>query len=460
MRWGIRSQLLVPLLTLLLGVVGMAAWTATTSAQRARQQIEKQVHDVALTVNEVTFPRNVQTLRLMKGLSGAEFLLCDAGKVPLTDDSGRPLTTLPSLPASLPTPNDDWQALHLGPRLNVGPESYFCQGIPLGQEKLHVLYIFYPETQWREAFWGAIRPALFFGVIVGIAALGLTILVAQRFGRRIQEMERRTRLIASGDFSPMPLPARNDELRDLGISVNEMAQKLAQLQGAVTRAERLRLLGQVSGGLAHQLRNGVTGARLAVQLHLREAKKQGDGETLDVALRQLALVEMHLKRFLDLGRNNESRREPCPLAAILNETVALLQPQCQHAGIALTLDVAGGKELVVQGDADQLRHLFLNVIQNAVEAAGPDGWVQVRLSHIAENGDRRASVVVEDSGAGPGPAVAERLFEPFVTGRAEGVGLGLAVARQVAEAHEGSIAWDRDTGHTCFRINLPVLAFP
>jgi len=452
MRWGIRSQLLLPLLTLLLGVVGMATWTALASAARARHQLEKQIHDVALTVNAVTFPRNVQTLRLMKGLSGAEFLLCDAGRLPLTDDAGRPLTTLPAVPASLPEPNDDWQALHLGPRLNVGRASYFCQGIPLGQEKLHILYIFYPETQWREALWGAIRPALFFGVIVGMAALVLTVLVAQRLGRRIQEMERRTRLIASGDFSPMPLPARNDELRDLGLSVNEMAQKLAQLQDAVTRTERLRLLGQVSGGLAHQLRNGVTGARLAVQLHLREAKN-GATETLEVALRQLALVEMHLKRFLDLGRHNDSRREPCPLAMILSETVALLQPQCQHAGIELALDTAAGGAAVVQGDADQLRHLFLNVIQNGVEAAGPGGWVRVRLT--VADAARRGIVEVEDSGPGPGADLGERLFEPFVTGRAEGVGLGLAVARQVAEAHGGTISWDRRTGHTCFRIELP-----
>lgn len=460
MRWSIRNQLLVPLLTLLLGVVGMAAWTALASAGRVRQQIEKQVHDVAITVNEVTFPRNLHTLKLIKGLSGAEFLLCDAGKKALLGDRGEPLTTLPSLPAVLPDANTDWQALHLGPRVKVGAESYFCQGIPLGQERLHLLYIFYPETQWREALWDAIRPALIFGVFVGCVALALTILVAQRFGRRIQEMERRTRLIAAGDFSPMPLPARNDELRDLGLSVNEMAQRLAQFQEAVKRTERLRLLGQVSGGLAHQLRNGVTGARLAVQLHLREANAHGNGEALDVALRQLALVEMHLKRFLDLGRSGESRREPCRPAPLLTETITLLRPQCQHAGIDLSLALPDlmSREPILQGDADQLRHLFLNVLQNATEAAGPGGWVRVRME-LADGqlpGHRMLVIEVEDSGPGPGAEVAERLFEPFVTGRAEGVGLGLAVARQVAESHAGTIAWKRHAEHTCFRIELPV----
>src|SRR6202007_2085818 len=129
----------------------------------------------------------------------------------------------------------------------------------------------------------------------------------------IHDLERRTRLIAAGDFSPMPLPKSDDEIRDLAICVNEMAERLAQFQETVKRTERLRLLGQVSGGLAHQLRNGVTGARLGVQGHARAGNGQADTEALNVALRQLALVEMHLKRFLDLGRSSVMRREPCAL---------------------------------------------------------------------------------------------------------------------------------------------------
>jgi nitrogen-specific signal transduction histidine kinase len=65
-------------------------------------------------------------------------------------------------------------------------------------------------------------------------------------------------------------------------------------------------------------------------------------------------------------------------------------------------------------------------------------------------------MTVYDSGPGPSPEVAERLFEPFVTGKPEGVGLGLAVARQIAEAHGGCICWRRDEGRTCFRVELPL----
>jgi len=452
MRWGIRYQLLVPLLALLLGVVGMAVWTAVASAQRARQQIETQMHDIANTINTVPFPHNLQTLKLIKGLSGAEFLLCDSHGRPWPDDRGRPLMTLAALPKTLPEPNEEVQDLHLGPPVDVNGKTYFCQGIRLGQEGMRTLYVFYPESLWRDALWGAIWPSLVFGTVGGLASLVLTVLVAQRLGRRIQEMERRTSLIAAGDFSPMPLEQRNDELRDLGRSVNEMAERLAQFQETVKKSERLRLLGQVSGGLAHQLRNGVTGARLAVQLHVKEANGQAPDESLEVALRQLALVEMHLKRFLDLGKAAELHREPCDMTALIEETAALLKPRCTHAGIELHWQPpTSNKELIVPGDRDQLRHLLLNVATNAIEAAGPGGWVNIGLQ-IA---DSRLQIDIIDSGPGPPPEVAERLFEPFVTGKPEGVGLGLAVAKQVAEAHSGSLTWGRKYDHTCFRIELP-----
>src|SRR5439155_6716105 len=160
-------------------------------------------------------------------------------------------------------------------------------------------YILYPETLWRDALWEAVWPVLVMGGSFGLGSLLLAVALGQGLSRRIRELERRTRLIAAGDFSPMPLPRRDDELRDLARSVNDMAQRLARLQETVQRTERLRLLGQVSGGLAHQLRNGLTGARLALQLYARECQGRNDTAALHVALRQLTLLETNLKRFLD-----------------------------------------------------------------------------------------------------------------------------------------------------------------
>jgi signal transduction histidine kinase len=351
---------------------------------------------------------------------------------------------------------DDWQDVRVGPPVTVGDTTYLGSGVRLRRADFEgTLYILYPEQLYRDALWQAILPSLVLGLFGGLASLALALGVAHRLSRRIQELERRTRLIAAGDFSPMPLPSRNDELRDLTRSVNDMAAQLARLQETMQKTERLRLLGQVSSGLAHQLRNGVAGARLAVQVHVREYDGPGDREALAVALRQLTLVEANLNRFLNLGRTGALRRESCSLTRLVDETVTLLRPRCRHAHIDLRWQPPDTPAALC-GDPGQLGDLFLNVIGNAIDAAGPGGWVEVRLlDEAATMQEGRWVVEVRDSGPGPGPEVADRLFEPFVTGKPDGVGLGLAMARQVVEAHGGSIRWYRDGAATCFRIELP-----
>jgi signal transduction histidine kinase len=461
MRWRIRSQLLLPLLLLLLGVLGLSVWMAFAAARHARHQIETRVRDVAQLLSEGKFPlaplSQNHILLWVKQLSGADYLL--------VKQNGKRISTLEVEPEHLPPPedvSDDWRTLRLGPPIRAGDDAYLCSGIRLhrGENSGDVLYIFYPESLWKDALWEAIWPFLILGGSVGAASLALAIGLGQGLSRRIGELERRTRRIAGGDFSPVPLPRRNDEIRDLARSINEMAERLAQFQETTQRSERLRLLGQVSGGLAHQLRNGLTGVRLAVQLFVRECAEQTDTSALDVALRQLTLLETNLKRFLDLGREGDGRRERCSLPALIEESVELLRPQCRHAGIELRWRPPAGRTGIppVLGDAGRLGQLILNVLGNAVEAAGPGGIVQIKLSEETRLASPPSIVVLEvyDSGSGPKSEVADRLFEPFVTGKPEGVGLGLAVARQIAEAHGGSIRWSRQDGWTCFRIELPL----
>jgi signal transduction histidine kinase len=377
-----------------------------------------------------------------------------------------PITTLTTTPVELPpagTVWDDPESLQLGPVVTVAGRPYFCSGIRVrrGPAQGATLYILYPVSLWRDALWEAVRPSLLLGGFVALASVALAVGVGQQLGRRVRELERRTRQIAGGDFSPMPLPDRDDEIRDLARSVNEMAHQLAQFQETVQKGERLRLLGQLGAGLAHQLRNTVTGARLAVQLHARTCNGTADAEALDVALRQLALLEASVKRFLDLGGSPGLRREPCSLNALVSEAVALLRPQCRHAHIDLRWQPPAADSRMV-GDAGQLSQVFLNVIGNAIEAAGPGGWVEVRSQEAQDrrqpDGTATALCLLDvmDSGPGPPPDLADRVFEPFVSGKKDGVGLGLAVARQVVEAHGGRMGWRRESDRTCFSIELPL----
>jgi signal transduction histidine kinase len=439
MHPSIRLQLLFPLVPLVLGLAATTAWTAWSAAEAAAQQIRLNLDNIADTARLVTIPRNAQTLRLMKALSGAELLFCDRKGQPIADEQGRPLATLATLPKVLPRPTSN----EAPSSVEVDGVRYLARSVALPHDQL---LIFFPEAVLDEAVWRAVRPALWVGVAGGLASVLLSGLLTQRLTRRIVEIQRRTRLIAGGDFSPMPLTGTQDELRDLSQSINEMAQRLARFQETSRATERLRLLGQVSGGLAHQLRNGVAGVRLALQVHVRESNPD---ESIAVALRQLALVEIYLRRFLDLGKTLELKPETIDLAELLRETVELLRPQCRHAAIELKHGAWPAAEVVA--DSGQIRQVIFNVVSNAIEAAGPGGVVEVALR---SDSDRRI-IEVFDSGPGVAPAMQPRLFEPFATGKPEGVGLGLAVSRQILEAHGGRIEWSRSGERTCFRIEIP-----
>src|SRR5262249_27770390 len=132
-----------------------------------------------------------------------------------------------------------------------------------------------------------------------------------------------------------------------------------------------------------------------------------------------------------------------------------LRPQCAHAEIDLRWQ-RSEEDLVIDGDRDQLEQLIVNVLGNAIDAAGPGGWVEICVFRKSAGGGT-AILEISDSCKGPDPSVADRLLEPSVTSKPEGVGLGLAVARQVALSHGGTIDWRRESDRTCFRIELPLL---
>jgi signal transduction histidine kinase len=447
MPWRIRYQLLVPLLVLGLGVAGVGAWQAMSAASSVRDAIETRIRNVAQNLTEGTsYPLTETVLIHLKRLSGADYLLIPR--------EGIPVTTLGSIPDPLPqqTVTDDWQTLQLGPPLVHGQHRYLCSGILLRRPPRHgeVLYILYPESLLNDALGEAIRPVAILGTFAGLAAVAMALFLGRRLGQRINELERQTRRIASGDFNPMPVPAGVDEVRDLALSINEMAQKLALYQESALRSERLRLLGQVGGGLAHQLRNSLTGAKLALQLFLREAGPGVDTEALEVALRQLAIQESHLQRFLQLGRAETVRRVPVDLREVIQQARTLLEPRCRHADIPLKVTTPA-EPLLVEGDSGQLGQVLLNLLGNSLDAVGSEGSLEIRS---CRQGDQILLDVV-DTGPGPAPEVAERLFEPFVTGKPEGIGLGLAVVRQIVEAHAGRVGWFREGDRTCFRVELP-----
>lgn len=448
MRWPLRYQILAPFAGVMLGVVlGVSLLDAWLAARRTQRRIEHQLSEVACTLQEANFPLTDAVLKQTRGLSGAEFVLVDSqGKLQAASlervDAG-----------AIPHGADQPGRFELGNPVVLGGKQYLHSAINLAPRgtsseamRLHILY---PESFLREARFEAAYPPLVVGSLLLVVVVLLAFTIAGRLSRPILELRRQLSRLVQGDFQPLEVPPRNDELGDLIRSVNSLGDQLEELRRVIKRSERLALLGQLSGGLAHQLRNTVAGARLATQLHARHCN-QVDQDSLAVALRQLSITESHLQRFLTAGRPSVPRRAACELTDVINDVVELVAASCKHLGVELVRPEAADTG-TLWADASQLKQLLLNLVLNAIEAAGAGGWVRIETQRAADTMTLR----VLDSGPGPQPELAGRMFEPFATGKPEGIGLGLAVAHQIALAHGGAIRY-RNERPTCFEVSLPI----
>ncbi len=452
MRSSIRNQILIPLIGIQAVAVTAATVTvATLAATRTEREIISRLNDVLDTLGHGNFPFTASVLARLRGLSGAHFIVArQNGEIMETSLPG--LDLLPDSLKSVPQATQI-KSLDEYPAVLLEGIPYFAVSVPVrAGPGAGSLVVFYPETSLRQARREAVMPSL----LLGFGSLGVMVLVsgliAQRLSARIRRVERQVARIAAGDFHELEIGGRPDEVGELTISINRMCSQLRGMRQMIHDSERARLLAQLAAGLAHQLRNSLTGARMSIQLHARRHPASAGDETLLVALRQLELTEEQVKGLLSAGRLERRPPEICDLGQLLEEVARLVDPACQHARVTLSRERGGrGESVDVLADRSSLRVAVLNLALNAIDAAGPGGTVRLAArQHI----DQIADDVV-DNGPGPPPEIAQTLCEPFVTSKPEGVGLGLMLAQQVAADHGGQLSWSRAGGETRFSLTFP-----
>jgi signal transduction histidine kinase len=450
MRWSIRNQILIPLIAVqALAVTATTLATAALAARRSEREIISRLNGVIETLGHANFPYTASVLTKMRGLAGAHFVAyADDGQVNETSFEG-----LEELPLDLRSAS---RAAHLN-RLGDAPTVVLAGtrylAVPLrsanGPPGTSLL-VLYPETSWRQARWDAALPPLTLGVVsLGLMTL-ITSWIAHRISERIRRVKKQVALIAEGEFQELVLDREQDEIDDLSRSINRMCSQLREMRQTIQRSERTRLLAQLAAGLAHQMRNSLTGARMSVQLHARRFPAPSSDRSLEVALRQLAMTEEQVKGLLSLGRLESRPPSACDLTRVLRDVALLIDPACEHGKV--TLEIRGDDSpLELIAEESSLRAAVLNLALNAIEAAGNGGRVRLEIVQECES----VTVEVSDTGPGPSPEIARSLFEPFSTSKPEGVGLGLALAQQVATQHGGTLSWIRVDHETRFRLSLP-----
>lgn len=457
MRWPLRTQILLLFAGLIMvTVLGLTALHAWFTAERVSDEIGRKVDQVARTLSSSTFPWSPAVLDQMSGLSGALFAVVDGEERILA--SSAEFTKLPVW-SSLPRWQERrpiWDSL-----VEVdGREMY---AVTLKRESMRSgspehLLILYPAETYRAVLWSAIAPFLGWGSIVLAAAILLSYGLARAISRPLDRVALQLRQLGQGNYAPLTIAEGTTELRDLVGALNQTTAELAEMHQQIQKQERLSLLGQMSAGMAHSLRNDMTGARLAMQL-LQDSCSPADQECLDRALRQLQFAEEHLQKFLTVGQPLHLAPRKLDLARLTQDVIDLLTPTAKHHQIGVHAEIPD-EPMYATVDANLLRQALLALLLNAIDAQGPAvatgnaNEIEVQVRRDAT----RIMIAVSDRGPGLQPEIAARLYEPFVTSKPEGIGLGLTATRQIVHAHGGELRHSREAGQTVFEILLPAAA--
>lgn len=245
----------------------------------------------------------------------------------------------------------------------------------------------------------------------------------------------------------------DDEIGALASSFNGMLDRLDESRVALVRSEKLGLAGLFATRVAHDIRNPLSSIKMQAQL-LRSKLGAGtdDHEILTAVLRDVAQVESVVRDLMDLANPGALALRPGDVNDVLRGAIDQVAHQLSYRKIKIDLALTEPLPPIAL-DAQRLRQALLNVLVNASEAMHTGG--ELRISTTVEGETLRVRIC--DDGVGIDPALAERVFDPFVSTKPEGVGLGLVNVKAVVEGHGGGIRLEpRQPRGTCADIWLPI----
>lgn len=400
----LARRIVVPVLLLLGALFALLAFVAVRVAdERVEEELDAAADRVAATLDGLRVPRErwPEILPVLANAVGAEIVVDGAASRPGLEDAA------------------GYRVVERRPAVGPGRYRVLTEEARVLQRRADVL-----------------GPILWTGAVGLLVAVVLGFLVARTIARPVKDLADQTRRFAEGlplgevRKAPGEIGELQNAFRRMVVAIREGEEKLRE-------SERFAALGRLAGGIAHELRNPLTAIRMAV-----ETATPADSEARTIAVSEIERLERTLREMLDYVRPREPRRTNVPVAALFDEIVKLLKPQCDHLNVRLVAEDPGDR--VVSADKDRLKQALLNLVLNAAQAQPRGGSVTLRA------GER--GLEVADEGPGIPEDVRENLLQPFVTTKEAGIGLGLAVVKQVADEHGAELSFETGPAGTTFRI--------
>jgi signal transduction histidine kinase len=288
-------------------------------------------------------------------------------------------------------------------------------------------------------------------------AVGLaTAFYASRVLGPLGRVTERARAVATGDLRPMEVKAGDDEIGELARTFETMVGAIDRARSDLVAAERMAAVGRMAAHVTHEIRNPISALGLNVELLEEEvAMMPPEAEEARQLLRAIRGEVDRLaglsEQYLSLARRPTRHLEPGDVGELSASLLSFLRPELERAGVQCRAVIEEGLPEVNLDEA-QLRQALLNLVRNAREAMPGGGELELRVV-AAEGG---VEVLLDDTGPGIPEAVRASIFAPFFTTKKQGTGLGLAVTREIVDAHGGRITCEERRPHgTRFRIWLP-----
>jgi signal transduction histidine kinase len=299
-------------------------------------------------------------------------------------------------------------------------------------------------------------PAIMFVILLGIIA---SLIFSRMITKPISKFVEFTKVLGRGEYGKRVDVKYGDEMGYLARSFNTLSMQLKdsrkKMEEAYTythliEAEKIASIGQISAGLAHELKNPLTSLKMLFQAF----REQPDmtPEDAEVIAGEIEKMENIIENFMGFARERGLRLEDVNISEVIDRVIALATYDIENAGITVRREMIEALP-VIQADRSMLEHLFLNLVINAVHAM-PDGG-EIRISGKSDNDF--VEVMVWDHGRGIPQEIRSKIFNPFFTTKEGGTGLGLSIAYNIVKSHGGMLFFNSNEGSgTVFTARLPI----
>ena len=389
-------------------------------------------------------------------------------------DPGRETTLIDKLAASVQRYLAVWKGRAPGAALEESVVSQALEilekealPISLVLQRENVKQIRETETELRRAVQWVVGGLVAVCIVGAVAGLLLGYGVARGLRQSIHHLSIHVQDAANKlgqDLPPVAVSNQGDlqqlhgQMKGVVREIEQVVEKLQQREREVLRAEQLAAVGQLAAGVAHELRNPLTSIKMLVQAGREDLEERGViAEDLQVIELEIRRMERCLQTFLDFARPPKLECRRVDLAGPIERTLALIGGRARKQRVRVSF-APPEPAVFVEADEEQLRQLLVNLALNALDVMPRGGTLEMDIlaPRVGDDGVP-VEVHVLDTGPGISDELLPRLFQPFVSGKETGLGLGLVTSRRIAESHGGTLlARNRPEGGACFVLRLPL----